>query len=62
MKKYNLVSKYVQRRKRKKTSGADADIVNNEAKPNLVERKWDERKPLEVVVSDLTYVKVILIP
>jgi transposase InsO family protein len=58
MKKYNLVSKYVQRRKRKKTSGADADIVNNEARPNLVERKWDERKPLEVVVSDLTYVKV----
>jgi len=58
MKKYNLVSKYVQRRKRKKAGNADADIVNNEVKPNLVERKWDERKPLEVIVSDLTYVKV----
>lgn len=55
MKKYNLTSKYVQRRKRKKT---EETSVNNENKPNLVERKWDERKPLEVIVSDLTYVKV----
>jgi len=58
MKKYDLVSKYVQRRKRKKAGNWDADTVNNEAKPNLAERKWDERKPLEVIVSDLTYVKV----
>jgi transposase InsO family protein len=57
MKKYGLVSKYVQRAGRKKPKG-EAAIVNNETKPNLVERKWDERKPLEVVVSDLTYVKV----
>ena len=42
--KYNLVSKYVQRRKRKK---ADAIAVNNEVRPNLVERKLV-----------LTYVKV----
>jgi len=55
MKKYNLVSKYVQRRKRKQE---DKATVNNEALPNLTERKWKERKPLEVIVSDLTYVKV----
>jgi len=55
MKKYNLVSKYVQRRKRKKS---DKTAVNSEPKPNLAERKWNGRKPLEVVVSDLTYVKV----
>jgi len=55
MKKYNLVSKYVQRAKRKKTAETS---VNNEDRPNLVERRWDKRKPLEVIVSDLTYVKV----
>jgi transposase InsO family protein len=55
MKKYKLVSKYVQRAKNRK---AKETPVNNEARPNLVERKWDERKPLEVIVSDLTYVKV----
>ena len=56
MKKYNLVSKYVKRGKRVKRTGKDA--VNNENQPNIVERKWDGRSPLEVVVSDLTYVKV----
>jgi len=55
MKKYNLVSKYVKRGKRVKRTGKDA--VNNENQPNIVERKWDGRSPLEVVVSDLTYVK-----
>ena len=55
MKKYNLVSKYTLRKKRKK---ADTASINNESKPNLVERNWNKRNPLEVVVSDLTYVKV----
>ena len=55
MKKYSLVSKYVLRKKRKKSDHVD---VNNEDKQNLVERKWNERKALEVIASDLTYVKV----
>jgi len=54
MKKYGFVSKYVLRKKKKKSDYN----VNNENKQNLVEGKWCERKPLEVVVSDLTYVKV----
>ena len=53
MDKYGLVSKYVLRRKKHKTID-----VNEDNKPNLVERKFDNRKPLEVIVSDLTYVKV----
>jgi transposase InsO family protein len=53
MDKYGLVSKYVKRRKKRKGKG-----VNEEDKPNLVGRRFDDRKTLEVVVSDLTYVKV----
>jgi transposase InsO family protein len=53
MKKYGLVSKYVKRRKNSK-----AKKVNNEAAPNIVNREFSEREVLEVVVSDLTYVKV----
>ena len=53
MDKYGLISKYVRRRKR-----AKKDKVNEENKPNLVERQFDKRKRLEVVVSDLTYVMV----
>ena len=56
MKKYDLVSKYVKRARGKKKT--DTGAVNNENQPNIVERKWDGRSPLEVVVSDLTYVKV----
>jgi len=55
MKKYNLVSKYVKRARVRK---AKENAVNDENQPNIVERKWDGRLPLEVVVSDLTYVKV----
>lgn len=53
MTKYDLVSKYV--KKRKKGQGRR---VNEEAKPNIINRKFDNREILEVVVSDLTYVKV----
>ena len=34
------------------------DKVNNEVKPNLLERHFNEKDPYEVVVSDLTYVRV----
>ena len=53
MDKYGLVSKYVKRRKCGK-----ANKVNNETYPNIVKREFRERDILEVVVSDLTYVKV----
>ena len=53
MTKYELSSKYVRRRKKRKNKD-----VNEENKPNIVARKFDERAPLEVVASDLTYVKV----
>ena len=33
------------------------DIVNEEKVANILNRKFDERKPLEIVVSDLTYVR-----
>jgi putative transposase len=53
MDKYGFVSKYVLRRQKRKVND-----VNEENKPNIVEGQFDERKTLEVVVSDLTYVKV----
>ena len=34
------------------------DKVNNEVQPNLLERQFDEKDPYEVVVNDLTYVRV----
>ena len=34
------------------------DKVNNETQPNLLDRQFDEKDPYEVVVSDLTYVRV----
>jgi transposase InsO family protein len=52
MRKYGLVSKYVKKQKNRKTA------VNEEAKPNMVNRVFGGRKPYDVVVSDLTYVKV----
>ena len=52
MEKYSLVSKYtLKHRKRRK------DEVNNDPVPNIVERDFSGRNPLEVVVSDLTYLK-----
>jgi len=53
MKKYGLESKYIRRRKKGKRVE-----VNEEAVPNLVDRKFGNRKSLEVVASDLTYVRV----
>ena len=47
------VFKYVLRRK-SKNKGA----VNEDATANVVNREFDERKRYEVVVSDLTYVKI----
>jgi transposase InsO family protein len=52
MRKYGLVSKYTLRRAKGKRSS-----VNNDPVPNKVNRNFDGRKPLEVVVSDLTYIK-----
>jgi transposase InsO family protein len=52
MKKYGLVSKYTL--KHAKTC---SESVNNDPIANKVNRKFQDRKPLEVVVSDLTYVK-----
>lgn len=54
MKEESLVSKYVLRRKSKSTK----DAVNNDAIDNKINRKFNNKKPLEVVVSDLTYVDV----
>jgi transposase InsO family protein len=53
MKKYSLVSKYVKRRGNPRKSR-----VNEDSKPNMVNREFNNREILEVVVSDLTYVKV----
>jgi len=53
MNKYGLVSKYTKRRAKYKKRA-----VNEENKPNIVARSFNNRKPLEVVASDLTYVKV----
>ena len=34
------------------------DIVNNEKQPNIVDRQFDGKEQYEVIVSDLTYVRV----
>jgi transposase InsO family protein len=53
MKKYDLVSKYtIRNQKRSKSS------VNNDETENIVNREFDQREKYEVVVSDLTYVKI----
>ena len=56
MKKYGLVSKYTMRHN--KSNSKAKDVINEENKPNIVGRQFNDRKPLEVVVSDLTYVRV----
>lgn len=50
----NLVSKYVLRRKRKSAGNQ----VNTDNTENKIERQFNNKKPLEVVASDLTYVDV----
>ena len=53
MSKYALISNYrIRQYKVRKTK------CNEETIPNMVDRKFNKRKLLEVVVSDLTYVKV----
>lgn len=52
MKKYSLVSKYTLRRGKK-----HKESVNEDRLPNIVDRQFSDRKPLEVVVSDLTYIR-----
>ena len=54
MSKYNLVSNYVLRRFKKPHSSN----VNNDEIANVVNRQFDERKKYEIVVSDLTYIKI----
>ena len=52
MKKYSLVSKYVMKRRKKRRID-----INEASIPNMVDRDFGNRQPLEVVVSDLTYIK-----
>ena len=53
MKKHNLISKWTLRRAKTKVSS-----VNNDETANIVNREFDGRAKYEVVVSDLTYVKI----
>lgn len=53
MKQENLVSKYVKRRKPKAQNPVNTDKIDNK-----VDRRFNDRKPLEVVDSDLTYVDI----
>jgi len=54
MTKYGLVSNYTLRQTKKKHSPA----VNNDETANIVQREFNGRSRYEVVVSDLTYVKI----
>ena len=54
MKEEKLVSKYVRRRKLK----SSVSNVNHDEIDNKIDRKFNDRKPLEVVASDLTYVDI----
>ncbi len=53
MKKYALVSNYTI-----KNFKVHKTLVNEENLPNIVDRKFNGREDLEVMVSDLTYVRV----
>jgi transposase InsO family protein len=53
MEKYALVSKYTLKHSKRRR----VNDVNNDPIPNLVDRQFEGRQPLEVVVSDLTYVR-----
>jgi transposase InsO family protein len=54
MTKYGLVSNYTLRRAKKNNKNP----VNNDETANVVQREFDGRTAYEVVVSDLTYVKI----
>jgi len=53
MKKYSMVSKYTIRNAKKRKEELNADITGN-----IVNRKFNGRGKYEVVVSDLTYIKI----
>jgi transposase InsO family protein len=53
MAKYELVSNYTLRRRKK-----GKETVNNDETGNIVAREFDGRAKYEVVVSDLTYVEI----
>jgi len=53
MKKYSLVSNYTVKQYKIKKSGCNEDKVSN-----IVNREFDNRADLEIVISDLTYVNV----
>ena len=53
MRKYTLVSNYTLRQTKKHKTP-----VNNDETANIVQREFDGRSKYEVVVSDLTYVKI----
>lgn len=53
MRKYRLVSSYTKKHFKTHKVKCNEDKVEN-----LVERKFNDRKPMEVVVSDITYVNV----
>lgn len=53
MAKYGLVSKYTLKHYKHHHTGCNEDPI-----ANIVDRKFDNREPLEVVISDLTYVRV----
>ena len=53
MAKYNLISNYTLRNKKYKKSAGNMDNI-----PNKLDRKFDEKEKYEVIVSDLTYIKI----
>nr|WP_199563550.1 MULTISPECIES: IS3 family transposase [unclassified Oceanispirochaeta] len=53
MVKYDLESNYTKKKYKREKTGC-----NEEIKENIVDRNFDDREQLEVVVSDLTYVQV----
>lgn len=53
MAKYNLVSNYTKKQYKKENKGCNEEVVSN-----VVDRDFTREEQLEVVVSDLTYVKV----
>ena len=54
MKKYELVSNYTIKLNKK----GNREKVNNDTTANIVNREFNNRSPLEVVVGDLSYVRV----
>ena len=53
MRKYNLVSNYTIKQFKVHKSTCNQAKINN-----IVDRKFDGRQDIEVIISDLTYVKV----